>query len=81
MKIHPFKTMTFFNSSPYHYSFTQNTLFKKFCIRNCRVSRNEVLFFNKVADLRPVTLYKENPTTVFPCEFSENFKNTFLYNI
>ena len=39
-----------------------------------------VSFFNKVAPLRPGTLFKINYTLaqVFPCEFGENFKNTFF---
>ena len=37
------------------------------------------LFFNKVADLRPVTLLTEALAQVFSCEFCEIFKNTFSY--
>ena len=37
------------------------------------------LFFNKVADLRPVTLLKKTLAQVFSCEFCEISKNTFFY--
>ena len=33
--------------------------------------------FNKIADYRPATLLKENPTQVFSVEFCELFKNSF----
>ena len=37
------------------------------------------LFINKVAGLKPATLFKkETLARVFSCEFSEIFKNTFL---
>ena len=37
------------------------------------------LFFNKVADLRPVTLLKKTLAQVFSCEFCEISKNAFSY--
>ena len=38
------------------------------------------LFFNKVAGLRPTTLFeKESLAQLFSCEFCEIFKNTFFY--
>ena len=36
------------------------------------------LFFNKVAGLRPATLFKESLVQVFSCEFYEFSKNTFF---
>ena len=39
------------------------------------------LFFNKAAGLVKAKLKKESPTLVFPCEFRENFNNSFIYRI
>ena len=36
------------------------------------------LFFNKVAGLGVVTLFRKRLAQVFPCEFSEISKNTFF---
>ena len=36
------------------------------------------LFLNKVAGLRPVTLFKKTLAQVFSCEFCEIFKTPFL---
>ena len=39
-----------------------------------------VSFFNKLASLRPATLFKtETPTHVFSFKFCETFKNTFFW--
>ena len=37
------------------------------------------VFFNKVAGLRPATLFKKTLAQVFSCEFSEISKNNFSY--
>ena len=37
----------------------------------------QILFFNKVAGLRPATLLKKTLAQVFSCEFCEISKNTF----
>ena len=35
--------------------------------------------FNKVPDLRFVTLFKKPPTQVFSCEICETFNNTYFH--
>ena len=39
----------------------------------------QILFFNKVAGLRPVALFKKSQAQVFSCEFCGISKNIFFY--
>ena len=53
-------------------------------VRRCSIKKSVLKNFAKFTGkpLRPVTLLKkENQVPLFPCEFSEIFKNTFFYKM
>ena len=73
---------SFSTKTQYSRSSHQRCSIRKGVLRNFTKFRGkhlcQSLFFNRVADLRPITLSKERLAQVFSCEFCENSKNTLF---